>query len=240
MKYAYLVLCASLAGGCVGNEISFTIDRFVHMDSTTMCAATPTAMVGLSSGLLDVGVVANSSSEGYVAAPVVGNHLIEMANATSAELNAIFVTGFDVQLKPDPTVAGAVPPAQLNFFIQAAGGRITPGAEVAVPIEVIPRQVAVELGGSVPAGTTNRPFVTVHIRPVGSRAGSGMSGAWTDLPIQLCSFCLMQPSTPCPAGGFPTAAVQLGGCFPQQDDATTCCTQNGVVLCGAAVPMSKM
>ncbi len=239
MKYAYLLLvgAAALSQGCVANDISFTIDRFVAIDTTTMCAADPTGMTSVAEGLLDVGL-ASISQQGYVLAPVVGNHLLEQANASTPELNAIQLIGFDVKLQPDANLANVIPPGQLQFFIPSAGGRLVPAAEAAAPIQVIPMTVVNELATAVAPGGSVMPLIVASVRPVGARSGSDLDGAFVDFPILICNDCLSHPTQACPAAGFPVAEVQLGGCFLQQDQSTTCCTKGGSILCGSAVPTS--
>lgn len=244
MKYAYLLPAALSFGvaGCVQNDLSMNIDRFLFVSQMTMCNADPANTMIRSQGLLDVGIVNGGASQGqrgYFVAPVVRNDLPERMITGGIELDAITLTGFDVELHPDPTIAAAIPATQSRFYVPVGAVRIGAGGVgmASVFAEVIPAQVARLMAASVtPGNATNSPLVLVHMRAVAEHAGSVITSAFVDYPVRICNFCLTPPPQPCPAGGFPMSAVLATACIPGQDDAVTCCTDAGSLLCGKAVP----
>jgi hypothetical protein len=241
MKYVLLPLhLAALvaAAGCVGNDQSLTIERFVPLDPTA-CTASPTSTDIQSQGLLDVGLVSSLGSPGYMVFPVVENHLPASANvATDVEHHGIIVTGVNVELVPDATLAGVIPVAQRKFFAPAGVGRVEPLGEVAFGVEIIPRPMAISIAKATATGVGNSlPLVIAKMSPVGDYSGTTIIGAAVSFPVQICSFCLSGTPAACPPGGFAMADVKDGSCFPAEDLSITCCVDQQVLLCGPAVPM---
>jgi hypothetical protein len=244
MKSVLLPLVFALAGaGCVQDDLTLTIERYLFDDPEAGCVVSPTSMTFLSEGILDVGIVSTSGSPGYMAFPVVRNNLPVNQNAsTSVERNAVTVTGVNVELKPDATYEGAVPTDQRKFFVQAAGGRVMPSAQIAFGVEIIPRPIALVMAGLVQTGVGNAfPVMNVAVSPVGQRSGSEIIGAAVEFPVKVCKFCLSGTIQACPSGGFPEAEVLKGGCFQAQDANVTCCVASSTqqLLCGDEVPLTQ-
>ena len=251
MKYALLLSALALCGlaGCVDDDLSLTIVNFAVF-TPGMCTIAPGGSVFQSGGQLDVGIASLGAPQGYhgyIAAPIVQNNLIERATATTAETDAVDLTGFDIELVPpasDSEVAGAInslPLANRKFFYAVAGGRIPPGgmSQVAVGVEVINTDVARVLAKAVTTtGSRGGPPLIVHMRPVGERAGLRLNGGYTDFPVNICKFCLTPAPQPCPTAGIPAAEFQAGGCFPEMDQSVSCCTDaaSSSLLCGAQAP----
>lgn len=252
---AALVAATLSAAGCVDDELSLVINRFIGLDATQTCQPSISSTIIQTSGTFDVAIDqagANSGFHGFTLVPVVVNNLIITMTSTSAETNAIQLNGFDVQLQPDkndPVLQAALPTDQRSFRVPAAGGVLTPGgtlgttSQVALFVEVIPQAIAASLNSSLSAqpataSAAPRPLI-VHMRPVGMRAGLKINGGYTDFPVTICRGCLGTTDMACPAGGFdPTVTtIQKSGCFPWQDFPVTCCTQMGQLLCGSQVPV---
>jgi hypothetical protein len=240
MKYS--ILLPVLLAGCTDNNASVDIDRYLAVTPTNMCVADPANLIDRDSGLLDVGMAtigATAGVGGFIAAPVVRNNMPLRAAMGQIDLDAITVTGFDVELSVPGTLASAI--SQPNFFVEVASGRIDAGGTAVHAFfdELIPSAMARQLAGVVPVGTTNLPVIIAHTRPVAERVdGSTFNGGWSDFPITICNFCLTGgPPQACPSGGFTSSQVLPGGCFMQQDDSETCCidTTNRLV-CGKQVP----
>jgi hypothetical protein len=257
MRYAY-ILAFVAAQGCVANDQSLTIDRFIPPDVSTgttttttqaVCSISATNMFSVSQGILDVGLVQSISiSHGYEAFAVVSNNLPDRTTATDVQRDAIYLVGTDVELTLTGSLAGALPASQQKFSTISAGQRLNPGMmgmgdQVALAVEVIPRQIAEQLAAVVPAGgDPGQQIVIAHVKPVGTKSGSQVVGAAVDFPIEICKFCLSPPIAACPAGGFPPTTTILPGnpCNVAQDDPVTCCSSGSAILCGAAVPRATM
>ncbi len=231
---AFLV-AAGLQTACVDNQLSLVISNFAALTTEGACAASPTAMVNLNNGILDVGIVSEGYG-GYVAGPIVTNRLLANGTTTTLETNAIQLTGVEVELRPSPNLSAAIPNSSRKFFVPAAGGLLKPGASSGLVVEVVPTQLALQLANSVQAGAVPERLI-VRIRPVGKHAGVDIDGGPVDFPLEVCKYCLSQPPVACPSGGLPMDQIKLGGCYPAQDQSVTCCRQQ-VTLCGADVPVA--
>jgi hypothetical protein len=235
MKGALLLVAASLgAVGCQNNDLSLAI---VSMQAVTkpscMAVAGTAAGVGRDRGLLDVSLVTNT---GYVGIPVVRNQMMSRIIGTGTELNSIEVLGANVTLKLPSGAAAPLPSAQQKFFYDAAAGRIDPNNSAPMFIEVLPAAAAIALTSKIPAGGLFT--VLAEIKPVGMRANDQIIGGPIHFPIDLCQNCLLINAGTCPLPKGTVPAV--GGCFPQQDEPATCCSQGGALLCGSAAPIAAM
>lgn len=235
MKGALLLVATTLgAVGCADNDLSMSVTQMEAITTQTQCVAMAVAgstSVGRSRGLLDVSLVTTS---GYIGVPVIRNNLPNHMTATGVEYNSIQLQGANITLI---TSAGGLSASQQKFFYAAAPGHVDPGLLVPMFVEVIPAATAKQLAASIPAN--GLLTVTAEIRPVGMRDGDQIVGGPIDFPIDICNNCLVQNAGTCP---MPKGSVpELGGCFVQQDDPITCCTDtNGAVLCGSAVPIASM
>jgi hypothetical protein len=240
---ALILACGWLGAGCVDDSNSLAIIHFVHLDPmANQCVANPTSTLLESSGDLDA-AIAKLTGVGYILSPVVVNNL-QVSTTSASPVNTIFVTGFDVELRPDPAdgaLAAALPSSQRSFHIPAAGGAIDPGgangamSQLALAIEVVNGQVAQLLLPAIPAGTRDPLPLTVHVRPVGTHSGLNINGGYQDFPIYVCNGCL-NSTAPCPAAGIMSSLV-VNGCNPAQDVETCCTNAAGTLLCGSQVPM---
>jgi hypothetical protein len=235
MKGALLLVAATVgAVGCQNNDLSIAI---ISMQAVTkpncMAVAGATAGVGRDRGLLDVALVTNT---GYVGIPVVRNQMMSRIVGTGTELNSIEVLGANVTLTLPSGAAAPLPSGQQKFFYDAAVGRVDPNNSAPMFIEVLPAAAAMSLASKIPAGGLFT--VLAEIKPVGMRTNDQIVGGPIHFPIDLCQNCLLQNLGACP---LPKGTVPApGGCFPQQDDPSTCCTMGGALLCGAAAPIAAM
>jgi hypothetical protein len=244
MKYVLLPLFFAF-GGCVQDDLTLSLVHFVPDDPMSNCVVQVSSTTTQTQGLLDVGIVASTGAPGYTVFPVVKNNLNPtMTTGTTAQVerNSVTVTGANVELKPDASLASAIPANQRKFFVAAGAGRLDPQGTAVFGIEAIPRPVALELANVVQTGVGNAiPRVTASISPVGDRSGDTIVGAAVDFPIEICKFCLSGTPAACPAGGFPMADVKTGGCLQAQDLNITCCTgAQSQLLCGSDVPIKTM
>ncbi len=241
MKAIRVVLPLALlaASACVENDQSLVIERFVEPSAT--CVAEPAGDVR-TRGLLDVGVVKTFSGAtgGYYLFPVVRNGL----TTTGREADFINVTGVDISLTVPPDLVDdgldeKQRQAYLNYYVPAAGGRIGVGESVAFPADVIPIAHIANWAAKVQAGTNALPRpVTIAVRPKGARGGDVLVGAPTIYPLDVCNGCLSDPTIACST--LTAGQVITGGCRPQQDSQTTCCTtQNQQILCGSQIMITE-
>jgi hypothetical protein len=233
----YLLGFLLVGAGCSPNNVNLTIDRFVPALEANTCVVSPEQLDVAPTGLLDVSLV-GTSGHGYVAFPVVTNHLAGSAPSRGpVEQNSIIFQGVNVELQPDATLAPLIPDAQRKFFVSAPANRLDPAGSVAVGLEIIPLALATSLAK---AGLTGAPTVTAQVSPVGDYAGDKVIGGPMAFPIEICSFCLSGQPMACPAMGFPASTVKAS-CIISQDANTTCCTDTtSRLLCGAEVPMQTM
>jgi hypothetical protein len=226
------LLLPLLAAGCVANDLTLTIDRFVPVLEANSCQVSPGQSDTVAEAVLDVGLV-GVSGRGYIAFPVVTNHLASSVQG-GIERHSIVLRGANVELQPDSNLSAAIPPAQRKFFASVPGIRIDPTASVTAGVEVIPFQVASALGSGA-TGTIN-----ALVAPVGDYSGDTVVGAAVGIPVHVCSFCLSGQPASCPAGGFDATAV-MTTCIASQDANVTCCVDGqNRILCGDQVPVKTM
>lgn len=238
MKVALLLMATATAtatlaaAGCADNDLSLSVvqmQAITKMNNCQAMVALGTAVVGRDRGLLDVALTTTS---GYIAVPVVRNNLQSRTQTGGVEFNSIQLLGANVTLQ---TTASGLSASQQKFFYGSAGGRVDPAMSAPMFIEALPAATAKALAPSIPAG--GLLTVTAEIRPVGMRGGDQVVGGPVDFPIDLCNNCLLQVVGTCPLPKGTTVAA--GGCFPQQDDPSTCCTDaTGETLCGTAAPVT--
>ncbi len=233
-----LAALALFGAGCpVENQNSLVVLQDQVVDrTTTMCAVPTTATItSRSQGTLDV-ALAEQGLGGYDVVPLLRNDLLPRADPQNGvpETDTIQLTGADVQLSAPVHLSAN------SFFVQSFGGTIDPGATGSMVITVIPETVAkADLAPVLHAGDT--PIrVIAHFRVHGSRSGGDITSGWVDFPIDVCRNCLTGPIAACPNPPPSKASINLGGCFPAQDDPISCCTNNGATLCGANFPTSGM
>lgn len=238
MKGAFILLGATLVAGChVENDLSVSIlqmQAITHDGNCMVQVASGANVLGRSRGLLDV-ALAPLVGRGYVVAPVVRNNLPGSTMSDDVEHNSIVVQGVNVSLELPSGTAGRLTPEQKEFFYAAAAGRIDPLGTAAFLAEIVKADTAQALAGAVPAG--GYLTLTAHISPVYVRSGDQIVGGAFDFPLDLCLDCLRANYGACP---LPKGTVvnELG-CFPEQDDVATCCSDpSGALLCGAQAPIA--
>jgi hypothetical protein len=113
--------------------------------------------------------------------------------------------------------------------------------QVGVFVELIPRSIALQLDDAIEKGWVTQKVI-VRMRAIGTLGGDTVRSGWAQFPVSICHFCLSNPTATCPAG-LAATAVQMGGCFIQQDEPITCCCNHHSdpktcddTRCGASVP----
>ena len=221
---ASLVVGAALAvslAGCVENYGAFYISQALVADTDCLPPAPGGGGLGLASGLLDV-----SGRTGYLLFIQIENHMQSSVGTTGVELNNLSIREFRVKLD-----LGNIPlpnlPENLVKFSQKAAGTIGPtGGKYVTSMSPIGDELASLLADVIPAAT--KPTVVAEVRAFGVRAGSEMETPAFPFPIKLCSGCLIDLRSTCPAE---TEEFFSNVCGLPQDAPVTCCKKSGWLNC---------
>lgn len=232
------------ASGCVGERSFYIAQNQLPERSGAGCVIPATrSSVYRGSGVLDVRAAQlglPAIRAGYTLYPLLVNDLLPTKNNDDQpERNAIVVQGFDVELDLGPW-SGAGVPEELASFSVPFGKRMEPGAEAGTAVDIIPgtlaRLLAPIVAGTPEAATLRTgPIVKATVRAYGDHNGARVSSYDFVYPVTLCSGCLIQELTDCPAAGAETA-LQPSLCGDPQDGPVSCCrhpTQGFTCLAGA-------
>ena len=234
-----LVLFATMAtlGGCVDNDVSLTISRFIPPDPASltsgMCKFDPTVTVNQTRGSYDL-AMANVIHSGYYANFVVSNNL-QPLSGVRIDTQDYSVSSFDVVLDVTGPITQVIPPSARSFNYKSGTIRLLPGGLAAANAQVIdPQYVAQMIALKVDQPGT----ILAHIRAVATRGENQIVSAYSDLPIDVCNDCLTGAAKGFPACPVPSPTPLEGNaCNPAQDFAIQCCNaaSGGSVslLCGA-------
>jgi hypothetical protein len=204
-----LMAAASVApAGCAENDSSFFVRAAAKVDATT-CVVTPTGVVELAGGTLDL-----KFSSTYEVALVIENQLVPRGNSTTlrTETSRISVYKADVRLLNGGGEFASFSKA-VTGFADPGTSSLTPGVGVTF-VPVLDGSVACALKGSpgeILAG------VTLHGRTLG---GLELTAPEFVFPITVCLGCLCSEAE---AGsdmcgmGMPKA-----NCRPGQDEPVDC------------------
>lgn len=223
---------AAAAGGCVKDDVSLSITRFIPPDTSgTGCVYDVTVMDSLARGTYDTTVAKYFGGVGYTVAFVVQNNLLELMSAP-IETQSYDVTSYNVTLElSGVALTAALSGTQTAFNYQNASIHLTPGSTGVGFAQLISPTVAPKLFG-VSSGT-----ITAHIQAVASKDGTQEVGTDAIFPVDLCAGCLIG-TTVLPACPLTVSAPAAGNpCNPAADEPVTCCepTTGGEPLCGKAV-----
>lgn len=230
-------LLGVFAGGCVANDISLTIDKFIPPMKGT-CTLTPGTDSIQTRGVYDVRI-GRSYDVGYAVGFIVTNNLPKR-DSIPVETQAYYVQGFDVELEVDGPAAALLPASARLFHAPASSLRLAPGGTAGASVIAIkPGQLAA-IADNLANADSN---ILVRIRPVATRAEEQVVGAFSTFPILVCAHCLSGPVV-VPACPF-TAVVPetaLGNtCNPAADQGVACCQSGAAagarLLCGADAPV---
>jgi len=241
------LLALALAGCSVtaDNQNSLVVLQNQVIDpQMTMCKVPTTATTSSRPvGTLDVGLVQQANLDGYFMFPLVRNDLLPRANpmAGMQQTDTIELSGAEVQLNAG-SLSGSLAPSQAAFFLDSFGGTIDPGLTGAMTLNIVPRQVALQLAAGVTGQELQPPQVIAHLRVHGNRSGGDVTSGWIDFPVNICKWCLTGgPPQACPATPPSKSSVNQGGCLAEQDDPISCCISGtSTLLCGSAFPTSGM
>ena len=184
----------------------------------------------ISSGVLDVGLLAAFPGHGYELWPVVLNR--ELSNAAQnggVESARVTVTGADVDLCFDAACSsmfGLDPNEQ--HFRQSLYKVIDPQVQQPIPVEIIPGTAAAKIQAADP---TLPLTATVSLKIIGRSNELDVKSNTAQFRVDICSGCLIHQLGPCSAT---TVAANMGTCNPVQDALIDCCTSTtGALVCPA-------
>lgn len=239
-KWPLLAALAAGAVGCADNQNTLVVVQNQAVDrASTMCVVPGDDNASARSrGVLDLALVDLNVGDGYHGYPLVRNDLLPRADPGNGvqQTDTITLTGVDIQLNsPFPISPSA-------YFDPSFAGTINPGDTGAVIAKFIRPDLAKAFLSPAVTGTELQPpTVVVHFRVRGKRSDGDVTSAWVDFPVDVCRGCLTGGAPQaCPNPPPSASDVLLGGCNPSQDEAISCCTQNGAVLCGSFFPTSGM
>lgn len=234
---------ALLASGCADDPYSLQVLQNQQLLPPACLIQNGLSGMSQSSGTLDVGIVEGGAGlyAGYTVYPLVKNNLVDPSvPAPIISRVDVQLKGVDIQYVLPSQLSAALPASQRAFYQSSYGGNVATLASGAFSAEIVPVQVAVELGSAVPENAIV-PMIA-RFRVVGDQAGGPITSGWVDFPIKLCRWCLTNGKPPlCPKGGLSKASVATGGCNIAQDVDVTCCVSaTNHLLCGSAVPTNGM
>lgn len=257
-----LAVTASLApfalGSCVDAPPTLAIDCFTSLDPMNCAQGVKASCERLAPGsVFDIAIfdvvdgdgnpivppgVAGIASDGYIAFPVVSNHAhvtAQMGTVNGLDMN---LKAFEVTLKPGPNAKTQnIAKLRTTFRVAVNGALLLPDTknQYTVNVTVIPASILKD--PTVKAAIDNSPDdgfpVVAELRPIADMAGSEIKGAPTTLGIKLVNGRLFSRVS-CPADGVDQSATSTG-CILGQDLGSTCCTLNGSLVCGKAVPTKQ-
>lgn len=226
-----LAAAAGFGSGCVGERSFYIAQNQIPERSSGTCVVPATrTSVYRGSGVLDVRAAQLGLSgirAGYTLYPLLVNDFSPTKNNDKQpERNAIMVQGFEIELDLGPW-SGAGVPAELTSFSVPFGKRMEPGAEAGSAVDIIPGSLA-RLMAPIVAGTPEAatlqtgPVVKATVRAFGDHNGARVTSYDFVYPVTLCSGCLVQELTDCPAAGSETAVLP-SLCGDPQDGPVSCC-----------------
>ena len=187
----------------------------------------------VSSGVLDVGLLAAFPGHGYLSWPVVLNR--ELSNASQnggVESARVTVTGADVDLCFDAACTnmfGLL--ANEQHFRQTLYKVIDPQVMQPIAVELIPSTAAAKIAAANP---TLPLTATVSLKIVGRSNELDVKSNTVQFAVNICSGCLVHSLGTC---STTTVAVNAGSCNPVQDSLIDCCTNStGGTVCPAHAP----
>jgi hypothetical protein len=240
---ACLALCVPLLLGACGRVPGQFI---IVQDQVPMgggCSITTNQTVYNPSGILDVAVVNQTATSGYLVFPLLQNDL-PPPSGSLVDGNRIALTAFDVDLHMtavDPpavtgpmfaTLEGAQDP-QVHYSLPTSGSVASGGGLTAAIVEGFPTSLAIAIAKNGDLGGGVFVDVNIKVRAHGERLTGSIVSDDFNFPIKLCSGCLISSVQPCPVKTAPP--LQGNPCNPAQDELVDCCTVGGTLYCPSLV-----
>jgi hypothetical protein len=228
----------TMAAGCDLPPHQFFIVQDQIPEAGCMIGVDTTVYRG--QGVLDVGLVSDSTTEGYSAFPLVKNDL-PAPSADETAPNRIELKGFDVDIVAIGTLPAntdallkSLDGTDMMHFRQPWSGVIDPGGGLkSARVSVITAELARRIRDTGDLRAKGSFFqLGARIRVAGDRSGSVESDPFL-FPIRVCDGCLIGQVESCPLSAAPTNAGNV--CNVAQDDVVDCCTTGTTLTCPAQV-----
>jgi len=225
--------------GCVEDRSSLTIMRNAVPNGD--CTVDKSSADFRSMGWLDLSETAFSDtfaqSPQYIMYPVVQNNLISTASqGTGAELNIVEVKEARIDLDLGD-IGGSYEDLKFKFPVFIT---LSPGESAALPVVVIPPQIATLLASAVQGNPDYQPIVRVKLKFVYQLGIRDKESHQIEFPVVLCDGCLISASGYCDSGLFSTLAHAGNACNYVQDAQVDCCLDNGGGVVCPAVDTSTL
>jgi len=219
--------------GCVEDRTSLTILRNAVPSSD--CTVDGAAAEFRSMGWLDLSETAFSDTFAqapqYIMYPVVQNNLVPtLDQGTGAELNIVEIKEARIDLDLGG-IAGEEEVYKIKFPVFVT---LLPGDIAALPVVVIPPQIASVLAGAVQGQVDYQPIVRVKLKFLYQLGARDKESHQIEFPVVLCDGCLLDIGGYCDSGLFTSLAHPGNACNYVQDAQVDCCLDNaGGVICPA-------
>ncbi len=219
--------------GCVEDRSSLTILR--NAVPASDCTVDSVTSEFRSMGWLDLSETAFSDTFAqapqYLMYPVVQNNLIPTVDqGTGAELNVMEIKEARIDLALGD-IGGEYEDLKFKFPVFVT---LFPGDSAALPVVVIPPQIASLLAGAVQGRADYQPIVRVKLKFLYQLGIRTKESHQIEFPVVLCDGCLLDIGGYCDSGLFSTLDHVGNACNYVQDAQVDCCLDNGGgVVCPA-------
>lgn len=238
MRHLYIGLGCFMAVlatglGCVEDRTSLTILRNAVPNSD--CTVDGASAEFRSMGWLDLSETAFSDTFAqppqYIMYPVVQNNLIPtVGQGTGAELNIVEIKEARIDLDLGD-IGGDYEDLKFKFPVFIT---LLPGELAALPVVIIPPQIASLLAGAVQGQQAYQPIVRVKLKFLFQLGVRDIESHQIEFPVVLCDGCLLDIGGYCDSGLFATLEHPGNACNYVQDAQVDCCLDNGGgVVCPA-------
>lgn len=225
--------------GCVEDRSSLTIMRNTIPSSD--CTLDSAGSEFRSMGWLDLSETAFSDTFAqapqYLMYPVVQNNLVStLEQGTGAELNVMEIKEARIDLALGD-ISGEYPDLAFKFPVFVT---LLPGEMAALPVVVIPPQVASQLAGAVQGIPDYQPIVRVKLKFLYQLGIREKESHQIEFPVVLCDGCLLNIGGYCDSGLFSDLNHTGNACNYVQDAQVDCCLDNGGGVICPAVDTSSL
>src|SRR5215471_11048366 len=196
-------LCAWLVfAGCGQAPGVFVILRNQVPQAGCVVPGDPSA-VYRGTGQLDLGIVTNAATRGYLVFPLLQNNFPGPAAGQTVDGNRIALSSFDVSLTPvipTPSFQGVFDanPTLVRFNVLTSGSINSGGSFTAQALDAVPAELARRLAvnGGLNVGDSAQVLITLRAR--GRTVNGEVVSDEFQFPIDVCVGCLIGNVQQCP------------------------------------------
>jgi hypothetical protein len=189
-------------------------------------------------GVLDVSIVNNKATAGYLVFPLLENDLPgspkgQVDGNRIALSNWVVSVGVNPNYTPPGIVSAFNQDASLtSYTLPTSGSVASGGGHTASVVDVFPPELVGEVSNAMAnGGGSFTAYATIHA--IGNTINGSIQSDDFVFPISVCSGCLIGNQSMCP---FRSPPANLGNpCNPAQDDIVDCCTVSANLFCPPSV-----